>query len=103
MTIPSEITISWDLVSSIPNVTYMYYVNALNCGMCSNLTTFNFIVCNITLSAAQVMRCTVTIQTVVCGIFGDASEEYTVSVGSKSMMPKNVIIIGTIILQSLRY
>ena len=89
--VSSEIKISWDLVStctSIPNVTYMYNVNTSNCGMCSNITTINFTVCNITPSAAQVMRCTVTIQTVVCGIFGNASEEYTVSVGSKSMMPK---------------
>ena len=76
----NQLTFTWN--PAFQNCPAVYYnINATNCGECSDTTTSNNVTCNynalVTSTVAQ--KCTLTVQTVVCGnIVGATSEPATV-------------------------
>ena len=57
-----------------------YFVNASNCGVCPNSTYSNSVRCNFTNITSHLYECSITIQTLVCGRIGPASDPFIVTV-----------------------
>ena len=74
-----QLTFSWD--STATNLSGMqYYVSVSNCGVCPNTTLYsNFVRCNF-INISNLHECSLTIQTVVCGGIGSASDPLIIMV-----------------------